>query len=78
MSEKIEVVRKPMPATITIPGEKVSRFATMLEMAQAYFAREWKKNCETQSDPAKRATGIGTALETANEVLEALAHSRRE
>ena len=77
MSEKIEVVRKLMPATITIPGEKVGRFATMLELARGYFSEYWKNNCEEQSDPAKRAIGIKTALDTVNEVLEALAHSAR-
>jgi len=77
MSEKIEVVRKPMPATITIPGEKVNGFAVMLELARSHFFKEWGKEM-LEPDPAKRATGIKAALDTVDEVLSALAHSRRE
>ncbi len=76
MSEKIEVVRKMMPATIMIPGDKVNEFVSMLEMARYRFAEEWDKETR-EPDPAKRATGIKAALDMANEVLEALIHSER-
>jgi hypothetical protein len=43
MSEKISVIQKPMPMTITIPGEKVREFAHALETAKLTLENEWER-----------------------------------
>ncbi len=70
---KIEATRKPEPITLTIPGDRAQDFINMLNLAQATFSREWEENCESESDPAKRAIGIKHALDM---VMTALRRAR--
>lgn len=74
---KIEATRKQEPITLTIPGDRAQAFINMLNLAQTTLSREWEENCESESDPEKRAIGIKHALDTVTEVLEAVVHFKR-
>jgi hypothetical protein len=76
MSEKISVIQKPMPMTITIPGEKVREFAHALETAKLILESEWEREVELNPDPKKQPKGLKSALDTLIEIREAIVQSR--